>query len=172
MATVHKSENGEGGRESVAHGKCREANGELGGEPEQSGWRRRSRRREVGDELGEDVRGLSAGRGLVRGRRTEWRSFWASRRGVGWPVAMATASGVDELRSGVLGRWSRGRGRGQRVRERSEELRGVVVASPGGAGEAGGGAGACSAAVRCPPLCLLAKVGGDWHGPGGPAQSR
>ena len=68
------------------------------------------------------------------------------------------------------GERDRGRGREQRVRERSEELRGVVVASPGGAGEAGGGAGACSAAVRCPLLCLLAKVGGDWHGPGGPAQ--
>ena len=54
-------------------------------------------------------------------------------------MAAVIGVGNDELRSGVLGRGSRGRGREQRVRERSEELRGVVVASPGGAGEAGGG---------------------------------
>ena len=103
----------------MAHGECREANGELGGEPEQSGWRRRSRRREVGDELGEDVRGLSAGRGSVRGRRTKWRSFWARRRGVGWPMAMATASGVDELCSGVCAR--EGQGRGESAASEGEE---------------------------------------------------
>ena len=75
-------------------------------------------------------------------------------------VAAVNCVGDDELRSGVLGRGSRGRGREQRVRERSEELRGVVVASPGGAGEAGGGAGKCSAAVRCPPPLPTGK--GRW----------
>ena len=100
---------------------------------------------------------------MVRGRRTEWRSFWASRRGVGWPVAMATASSVDELRSGVLGRGSRGRGREQRVRERSEELRGIVVASPGGAGEAGGGAGACRRAANTRLASFWHEVEDDWQ---------
>ena len=116
----------------------------------------RARRRRVdGEATGRPA--MLALRGSFKASR---RSSWTHRRGEGWPVAMATASGVDELRSGVLGRGSRGRGREQRVRERSEELRGVFVASPGGAGEAGGGAGACSAAVRCPPPLPTGK--GRW----------
>ena len=74
------------------------------------------------------------------------------------------------------------REREQRARERAESEgeerggRGEVHGVHSRVGEAAGsrrwrgrvlGGGALS-----PPLCLLAKVGGDWHGPGGPAQCR
>ena len=49
-------------------------------------------------------------------------------------MAAVICVGDDELRSGVLGRGSRGRGREQRVRERSEGPRGVSVASLEGLG--------------------------------------
>ena len=44
-------------------------------------------------------------------------------------MAAVNCVGDDELRSGVLGRGSRGRGGEQRVRERSEGSRGISVAS-------------------------------------------
>ena len=134
-----------------------------------AGSGRRRRRRIAGEVAGGRRLGMSSGKmlqgsrgrmGWCRRRRRRWRFLWTHRGGTGWTVAAVICVGDDELRSGVLGRGSRGRGREQRVRERSEELRGVVVASPGGAGEAGGGAGACSAAVRCPPPLPTGK--GRW----------
>ena len=47
------------------------------------------------------------------------RSSWTHRRGEGWPVALATASGVDELRSGVCAR--EGQGRGESAASEGEE---------------------------------------------------
>ena len=93
----------------------------------------RARRRRVdGEATGRPA--MLALRGSFKASR---RSSWTHRRGEGWPVAMATASGVDELRSGVLGRGSRGRGREQRVSGRGEGLRGVSVARLEGSGSCG-----------------------------------
>ena len=66
----------------------------------------RARRRWVdGEATGRPA--MLALRGSFKASR---RNSWTHRRGEGWPMAMATASGVDELRSGVLGRGSRGEG--------------------------------------------------------------
>ena len=87
-------------------------------------------------------------------------------------MAMATASGVDELRSGVLGRGSRGRGREQRVRERSEGDQGAAwrrggVQVLGGKQEVACG-GRARAGVRWPRTSvLLEEEGEDTGAPGG-----
>ena len=73
---------------------------------------------------------------------------------------MVNCVGDDELRSGVLGRGSRGRGGEQRVRERSEGPRGVSVASLEGPGrklEVARGERACDSE-------LLLLLGGRRHG--------
>ena len=92
---------------------------------------------EVEDEGKGGVVGRPASRGSVWGSRMKRRSFWARRRGVGWPVAMATASGG----CGCARVSARERGRGgervQRVRERRQGLRGVVVARLEGSGSCG-----------------------------------
>ena len=65
----------------------------LGDGSEVSNRRWRSPVPEVEDEGKGGVVGRPASRGSVWGSRMKRRSFWARRRGVGWPVAMATASG-------------------------------------------------------------------------------
>jgi len=66
----------------------------------------RARRRWVdGEATGRPT--MLALRGSFKASR---RSSWTHRRGEGWPVAMATASGVDELCSGVCAREGQGRG--------------------------------------------------------------
>ena len=52
-------------------------------------------------------------------------------------MAAVICVGDDELRSGVLGRGSRGRGREQRVRERSEGVEGRCVAFTAASGSGG-----------------------------------
>ena len=71
-------------------------------------------------------------------------------------VAAVNCVGDDELRSGVLGRGSRGRGGEQRVRERSEGPRGVSVASLEGPGRKQEVAKAASARSS-EPLRALAR---------------
>ena len=55
----------------------------------------------------------------------ERQSSWVSWLGMEGLVAVVNGDGGDGLRSGVLGIGSRGRGREQRVRERSEGVLGV-----------------------------------------------
>ena len=95
----------------------------------------RARRRRVdGEATGRPA--MLALRGSFKASR---RSSWTHRRGEGWPVAMATASGGCGCARVSARERDRGGERAQRVRERRQGLRGVVVASPEGAGEAGGG---------------------------------
>ena len=86
------------------------------------------------EDLGVVVTELLAAPGLVQRTRGSRRFLWTHRGGTGWTVAVVNCVGDDELRSGVLGRGSRGRGGEQRVRERSEGPRGVSVASLEGPG--------------------------------------
>ena len=99
-----------------------------------AGSGRRRRRRIAGEVAGGRRLGMSSGKtlqgsrgrmGWCRRRRRRWRFLWTHRGGTGWTVAAVICVGDDELRSGVLGRGSRGRGREQRVRERSEGVEGV-----------------------------------------------
>ena len=87
-------------------------------------------------------------------------------------MAAVIGVGNDELRSGVLGRGSRGRGREQRVRERSEGGRGEVSVHSrvGKRRKAGGGAGACRRAANTRLASFSREVGGDWHRPAGLGQ--
>ena len=105
---------------------------------------RRRRRRIAGEVAGGRKLGMSSGKtlegsrgrmGWCRRRRRRWRFLWTHRRGTGWTVAAVICVGDDELRSGVLGRGSRGRGREQRVRERSEGVEGRCVAFTAASGK-------------------------------------
>ena len=60
-------------------------------------------------------------------------------RGRGRYGGQAGGSGELGGARAAAGERAEGRQRAQRVRERRQGLRGIVVASPGGAGEAGGG---------------------------------
>ena len=85
-------------------------------------------------------------------------------------VATVNCVGDDELRLGVLGRGSRGRGREQRVRERSEGVEGRCVAFTAASGkrrEAGGGAGACRRAANTRLASFWREVSDDWQRPVG-----
>ena len=86
-------------------------------------------------------------------------------------MAMATASGVDELRSGVLGRGSRGRGREQRVREKWEGVGEVPWHSwrRPEAAEAGGGLARGDHTPGVPLASFWREVG-DGGGSGGLGQ--
>ena len=144
-----------------------------------AGSGRRRRRRIAGEVAGGRRLGMSSGKtlqgsrgrmGWCRRRRRRWRFLWTHRRGTGWTVAAVICVGDDELRSGVLGRGSRGRGREQRVRERSEGGRGEVRGVHSRVGkrrEAGGGAGACRRAANTRLASFWREVGGDWHRPAG-----
>ena len=73
---------------------------------------------------------------------------------MGWPVAVAAASGGDGCARASSRERASGGEREQRVRERGQGLRAISVASLEGAGEAGGGQSrvevARTAASRCP----------------------
>ena len=131
-----------------------------------------SRMPEVEDDGSDGGAGLPAGCSSMERVRASRRSLWTHRQGEGWSVAKVAANGGDGH-----ARWSRGReteeGKGmQRVRERREGTRGVVVArirTKGGLQrEAGGGRGARARAT--PGLCLLAEEDderrGRWAGLG------
>ena len=94
-----------------------------------------------------------------------WRGFGACRRGEGEAVAVVELVGGGGSVRVSSGKRARGGEREQRERKRSEGTRGVVVASLGRPGEAGGG-------VRWPcarrhALILLAEEEGDREGGGG-----
>ena len=94
-----------------------------------------------------------------------WRGFGACRRGEGETVAMVELVGGGGSVRVSSGKRARGGEREQRERKRREGTRGVVVASLGRPGEAGG-------VVRWPcarrhALILLAEEEGDREGGGG-----
>ena len=125
---------------------------------------------EVEDELeGVTMVLLGSGSSAWRSFTSSW-SFLTRERGERTTVVTVAANGGDELRSGVLGRGSRGRGRAQRVRERSEGVEGRCVAFTAASGkrrEAGGGAGACRRAANTRPSSFWREEGDDWHRPAG-----
>ena len=95
----------------------------------------------------------------------------ARRGGARWP----RRDGGDGSVRWCCGERDRGRGREQRVRERSEELRGVVVASPGGAPRVsgrrrlgrGGGGGPARRGGRGSGAARVVGVGSGGEGGGG-----
>ena len=102
---------------------------------------------------------------MVERKRGSRRSLWVQRRGEAVAVATATLVGGGGSVRVSSGKRARGGEREQRERKRSEGTRGVVVASLGRPGEAGGG-------VRWPcarrhALIRLAEEEGDREGGGG-----
>ena len=105
----------------------------LGEAVETANQRRRWSEPEVEDDGDGDVPGPPGLRGSSKMKKTTWRSFWARRDCVGWPVAAAMANGGDGCARGSQGREGREsqrRGSGPegegRTRGGSGCLRGIV----------------------------------------------
>ena len=140
----------------------------LGEAVETANRRRRWSEPEVEDDGDGDVPGPPGLRGSSKMKKTTWRSFWARRDCVGWPVAAAMANGSDDCARGTQGReGKRGPEEGERSRGRGEN-EGRLGVSPwrrlGGPGKqevAHGGARGRQAAA-----CLLwQEEAGGWNGP-------
>ena len=113
-------ERGEG-KGRGAHGGLAEQASVLGDVLRAANRRRRWLEPEVEDDGDGDVPGPPGLRGSSRMKKTTWRSFWACRDCVGWPVAAAMANGGDGCARGSQGRegkrepkeGERSRGRGE-----------------------------------------------------------
>ena len=139
---------GREGKDSGAHGELAEQTSGLGDGLVTTKQRRRSRAAGDGEDgVGGDA-GRPAGHGLVERKRGSRRSLWAQRRGEAVAVATATLVGGGGSVRVSSGKRARGGEREERERKRSEGTRGVVVASLGRPGEAGGGRGIASARHR------------------------
>ena len=111
---------GRGGNDRGAHGGCSDGISELGGALVAANPSTMSGGRCGAGELGGVPSGCPGSQDSSQRCTAERRSSWASWLGMEGLVAAANGDGGDGLRLGVLGRGSRGRGREQRVRERSE----------------------------------------------------
>ena len=91
---------GLGGNEAGAHGEFEEKVGVLGEAVETANQRRRWSEPEVEDDDDGDVSGPPGLRGSSKMKKTTWRSFWARRVCVGWPVsARELVGGGGSVRS-------------------------------------------------------------------------
>ena len=91
---------GREGKWTGAHGEFEEKVGVLGEAVETANQRRRWSEPEVEDDGDGDVPGPPGLRGSSKMKKTTWRSFWARRVCVGWPVsARELVGGGGSVRS-------------------------------------------------------------------------